>query len=90
MLSNQSFVIYLYTRITSTYIQVLGYSVIASSSTAVKQDYNEYMWTLRREYVDHPSAPLITTCETASVVERDNLANIGREAMSELKIKSDD
>lgn len=31
--------------------QVLGYTVIASSSTAVKQDYNEYMWTLSRDFV---------------------------------------
>lgn len=71
---------------------MLGYSVIASSSTAVKQDYNEYMWTLRREFVvDPPSvAASITASETASVVERDNLANIGREAMSELKIKPDE
>lgn len=70
--------------------QVLGYSVIASSSTAVKQDYNEYMWTLRREYAADQPASSIAACETASVVERDNLANIGREAMSELKIKSDE
>lgn len=47
------------------------------------------MWTMRREYID-PPVPTIAACETASVVERDNLANIGREAMSELKIKSVD
>lgn len=49
--------------------------MVASSSTAVKQDYNEYMWTMRKEF-DEPE-PL----ETESVV-RENLSNIGREAAS--------
>ena len=31
-------------------VKVLGYRVVASSSTAVKQDYNEYMWTMRKEF----------------------------------------
>ncbi|CAG9799167.1 unnamed protein product [Chironomus riparius] len=31
-------------------LEVLGYRVVASSSTAVKQDYNEYMWTMRKEF----------------------------------------
>ncbi|BES89463.1 unnamed protein product [Nesidiocoris tenuis] len=31
-------------------LEVLGYHVVASSSTAVKQDYNEYMWTMRKEF----------------------------------------
>ncbi|KAF5298445.1 hypothetical protein FQR65_LT01224 [Abscondita terminalis] len=33
-----------------TALEVLGYKVVASSSTSVKQDYNEYMWTMRREF----------------------------------------
>lgn len=32
--------------------QVLGYRIVASSSTAVKQDYNEYMWTMRKEFTE--------------------------------------
>jgi len=55
--------------------QILGFRVVASSSTAVKQDYNEYMWTMRKEF-DEPE-PL----EAESVV-RENLSNIGREAAS--------
>lgn len=31
---------------------LLGYTVVASSSTSVKQDYNEYMWTMRREFAE--------------------------------------
>ncbi|XP_016973255.1 uncharacterized protein LOC108040326 isoform X2 [Drosophila rhopaloa] len=57
------------------YTPILGFRVVASSSTAVKQDYNEYMWTMRKEF-DEPE-PL----ETESVV-RENLSNIGREAAS--------
>lgn len=52
--------------------------MVASSSTAVKQDYNEYMWTLRRDF----SEPQTFPSETASVVERDNISNIGREALA--------
>lgn len=47
---------------------------MASSSTAVKQDYNEYMWTMREVATDN--APL--AFETASTVERDNLASADR------------
>lgn len=65
--------------------QLLGYSVVASSSTAVKQDYNEYMWTLRRDF-----EPQTFPSETASVMERDNISNIGREALAGLNIKSDE
>lgn len=35
-----------------TALEVLGYTVIASSSTAVKQDYNEYMWTMRKDFLE--------------------------------------
>lgn len=55
--------------------QVLGFRVVASSSTAVKQDYNEYMWTMRKEF-NEPEP------DTSSIVERDNIANIGREALA--------
>lgn len=57
------------------YFQTLGYRVVASSSTAVKQDYNEYMWTMREIATDNE--PL--AFDSASTVERDNLANIGGE-----------
>ncbi|KAL6261096.1 uncharacterized protein LOC105433509 isoform X2 [Pogonomyrmex barbatus] len=33
-----------------TALEVLGYKVVASSSTSIKQDYNEYMWTMRKEF----------------------------------------
>lgn len=57
-------------------LQILGFRVVASSSTAVKQDYNEYMWTMRKEF-DEPEPE----SESVSVV-RENLSNIGREAAS--------
>lgn len=53
--------------------QVLGYKVVASSSTAVKQDYNEYMWTMRKEF----SEP-----EPSILVERENITNFSKEAMN--------
>ncbi|KAJ8891549.1 hypothetical protein PR048_004077 [Dryococelus australis] len=40
-----------------TALEVLDYRVVASSSTSVKQDYNEYMWTMRKEFsVPEPHA----------------------------------
>lgn len=40
-------------------LEVLGYKVIASSSTSVKQDYNEYMWTMRKDFAEpEPDPPL--------------------------------
>ncbi|XP_033338852.1 uncharacterized protein LOC117227585 isoform X2 [Megalopta genalis] len=33
-----------------TALEVLGYKVVACSSTSVKQDYNEYMWTMRKDF----------------------------------------
>lgn len=53
-------------------LQVLGYKVVASSSTSVKQDYNEYMWTMRKEF----SEP-----EPSIIVEQDNINNISKETM---------
>lgn len=35
-----------------TALEVLGYKVVASSSTSVKQDYNEYMWTMRKDFAE--------------------------------------
>lgn len=51
---------------------------MASSSTAVKQDYNEYMWTMRKVNVE----PDHFLSDTASTVDRDNQSNAGREAGS--------
>lgn len=75
--SDESTVVYLqHPCVILTALEVLGYRVVASSSTAVKQDYNEYMWTMRKEFND----PEPYLCESSSnIVERDNLANIGRE-----------
>lgn len=42
-----------------TALEVLGYKVVASSSTSVKQDYNEYMWTMRKEFSEPEPAPVI-------------------------------
>lgn len=33
-------------------LQVLGYRVVASSSTSVKQDFHEYCWTMRKEFAE--------------------------------------
>lgn len=75
--SDEATIVYLqHPCVILTALEVLGYRVVASSSTAVKQDYNEYMWTMRKEFND----PEPYVCETSSsIVERDNLANIGRE-----------
>lgn len=54
--------------------QTLGYRVVASSSTAVKQDYNEYMWTMRKVFTDPDQTPF----DSASTVDRDNLSNAGQ------------
>lgn len=71
-----------------TALEVLGYRVVASSSTAVKQDYNEYMWTMRKEFNDpepfacEPSTAISASNAAAACnnsFERDNLTNLGRE-----------
>jgi hypothetical protein len=75
--SDESTIVYLqHPCIILSALEVLGYRVVASSSTAVKQDYNEYMWTMRKEF--HEPDPFYTETSSA-VIERDNLANIGRE-----------
>lgn len=38
-------------------LEVLGYQVVASSSTSVKQDYNEYMWTMRKDFSEPEPVP---------------------------------
>lgn len=48
------------------YTQVIGYTVIASSSTAVKQDYNEYMWTLRRGFSSTETQPSTSTAASTT------------------------
>ncbi|XP_053672819.1 uncharacterized protein LOC128723132 [Anopheles nili] len=74
---DESTVVYLqHPCVILTALEVLGYRVVASSSTAVKQDYNEYMWTMRKEFSD--PEPFLSETSSA-VVERDNLANSGRE-----------
>ncbi|XP_055304917.1 uncharacterized protein LOC129569775 isoform X2 [Sitodiplosis mosellana] len=60
-----------------TSLEALGYRVVASSSTAVKQDYNEYMWTMREVTSENEQLAF----DSASTVDRDNLANTGREAL---------
>ncbi|XP_055593796.1 uncharacterized protein LOC129744997 [Uranotaenia lowii] len=83
--SDEATVVYLqHPCVILTALEVLGYRVVASSSTAVKQDYNEYMWTMRKEFSD----PEPYSCESSAssnnlTVERDNLANLGREVNSQ-------
>jgi hypothetical protein len=64
-------------------LQVLGYRVVASSSTAVKQEYHEFIWTMRKEFSD--PEPFISG--TSATV--DNLANLGREANNHALSKLD-
>ena len=42
-----------------TALEVLGYKVVASSSTSVKQDYNEYMWTMRKDFSEPEPEPVV-------------------------------
>lgn len=59
--------------------------MVASSSTAVKQDYNEYMWTMRKEFNDpepfvcENSTTIASSASSCNNFERDNLTNLGRE-----------
>lgn len=85
--SDESTIVYLqHPCVILTALEILGYRVVASSSTAVKQDYNEYMWTMRKEFND----PEPFVCESSATIassnatscnnfERDNLTNLGRE-----------
>jgi hypothetical protein len=48
---DESTIVYLqHPCVVLTALEVLGYQVVASSSTSIKQDYNEYMWTMRKEF----------------------------------------
>ncbi|XP_063233921.1 uncharacterized protein LOC134537431 isoform X3 [Bacillus rossius redtenbacheri] len=52
-----------------TALEVLDYRVVASSSTAVKQDYNEYMWTMRKEFSEpepHAAKPDLVQVSNAA------------------------
>lgn len=49
-----------------TALEVLGYRVVASSSTSVKQDYNEYMWTMRKEFSE-PEPPATVAANESKV-----------------------
>ncbi|XP_077292278.1 uncharacterized protein LOC143915478 [Arctopsyche grandis] len=78
--SDTSTIVYLqHPCVILTALEVLGYKVVASSSTAVKQDYNEYMWTMRREF-DEP--------EPTVLMERENITNITKEAMNLASIQN--
>lgn len=56
-------------------LKVLGYRVVASSSTSVKQDYNEYVWTMRKEF-NEPEPYLAEAVQ----LERDNKINSGKQS----------
>uniref|UniRef100_A0A1L8DCP6 Uncharacterized protein n=1 Tax=Nyssomyia neivai TaxID=330878 RepID=A0A1L8DCP6_9DIPT len=75
--SDESTIVYLqHPCVILTALEVLGYRVVASSSTAVKQDYNEYMWTMRKEFSE--PEPFTDT----AIGQRDNIANLGRESLT--------
>ena len=52
-----------------TALEVLDYKVVASSSTVIKQDYNEYMWTMKRDFPepDISVKPKAATAESETV-----------------------
>jgi hypothetical protein len=51
-----------------TALEVLGYKVVASSSTSIKQDYNEYMWTMRKDFAE-PEPPVSDVAASAELKE---------------------
>ncbi|CAD6227531.1 GSCOCG00001214001-RA-CDS [Cotesia congregata] len=53
-----------------TALEVLGYKVVASSSTSVKQDYNEYMWTMRKDFAE-PEPDTIVKSGMINLTEAD-------------------
>lgn len=59
---------------------------MASSSTAVKQDYNEYMWTMRKEFSEAEQSII----SEVSATHENNLTNTNREVISHLYNKVDD
>ncbi|XP_069692765.1 uncharacterized protein [Periplaneta americana] len=60
---DESTIVYLqHPCVVLTALEVLGYEVVASSSTSIKQDYNEYMWTMRKELAE--PEPMITKSST--------------------------
>jgi len=78
--SDESTIVYLvHPCVILSACEVLGYRVVASSSTSVKQDYNEYMWTMRKEF--HTPEPVQSTCALATDFRavNENLSNITRE-----------
>lgn len=58
---------------------------MASSSTAVKQDYNEYMWTMRKEFTEVEQSIISEVSAT-----HDNQSNTNREVISNFYNKVDD
>ncbi|XP_065163721.1 uncharacterized protein [Atheta coriaria] len=58
-----------------TALEVLGYKVVASSSTGVKQDYNEYMWTMRKEFSE-PEPVETAKATTAAKLEATSSENL--------------
>ncbi|CAO1307813.1 unnamed protein product [Diamesa serratosioi] len=74
--SDESTIVFLaHPCIILTALEVLGYRVVASSSTSVKQDYNEYVWTMRKEF-NEPEPYLAEAVQ----LERDNQINSGKQS----------
>lgn len=94
--SDESTIVYLqHPCVILTALEVLGYRVVASSSTAVKQDYNEYMWTMRKEFNDpepfvcENSTTIPSSTSACNNIDRDNLTNLGREPPTSNGCKND-
>lgn len=59
-------------------LEVLGYKVVASSSTSVKQDYNEYMWTMRKDFSE-PDPATISSNNQSGVHKSEQKSHSGGE-----------
>jgi len=73
---DESTIVYLqHPCVVLTALEVLGYEVVASSSTSVKQDYNEYMWTMRKEFSE-PEPMLSKPSKNFKLIVRSMTINV--------------
>jgi len=73
---DESTIVYLqHPCVVLTALEVLGYEVVASSSTSVKQDYNEYMWTMRKEFSE-PEPMLTKPSKNFKLIVRSMTINV--------------
>ena len=65
---NSTIVYFQHPCVILTALEVLGYKVIASCSTSIKQDCNEYMWTMRKDFSEPDPETAIKTGKVNSTV----------------------